>query len=57
MEITCYNCGNEEECPTCGHLQWIEGVTYELESLTIEQQEDAVLRNLCPMCGSFRTEM
>ena len=57
MEITCYNCGEEIDCPQCGKPEWVEGITYELESMTLEQQEDAILRNLCPICGSFRTEM
>ena len=57
MEITCYNCGVEQDCPGCGRPEWIEGVTYELESLSMEKQEDAIIRHICPMCGSFRTEM
>ena len=57
MEITCYSCGQEEECPSCGHVDWVEGITYSLEDFPLDKQEDAVIRHLCPKCGSYRTEM
>jgi len=57
MEITCYSCGQEEEGHSCGHVDWGEGITYDITEFPLDKQEDAVIHHLCPHCGSYRTEM
>jgi len=57
IKITCYSCGREEECGECGRDMWVEGITYDLDDFTLEKQADAIVLHICPVCGSYRTEM
>ncbi len=57
MEYTCYNCGKEVECVTCGHEEWEEGITYDATKYSLELQEKLVIDHECCECGSTRVEM
>lgn len=56
MEYRCYDCGQMVQCDTCGHEEWKEGVKYDLNDFTLEQQEQFVFFAQCCVCGGTRVE-
>jgi len=56
IDYTCWDCGREEECERCGHLDWHEGVKYNLANYPIELQERFVYFGQCCECGGTRVE-
>lgn len=57
IDYTCYDCGREEECERCGHLDWHEGIKYSLDDFPIELQERFVCESRCCECGGTRVEI
>ncbi len=56
LDYRCYSCGEVIECPTCGHEEWEEGISYDLNDFPLEKQERFVFYGECCVCGSTRTE-
>ena len=52
----CAECGQEVECETCGHIEWVEGKEYDLNDFSLELQERFVYYSECCVCGSTRVE-
>jgi hypothetical protein len=56
IEYTCYDCGEEQTCTSCGNLDWIEGKKYDIDDFPLELQERFVYQGQCCECGGTRVE-
>ena len=57
LKVTCYECIELKECPTCKQEWEVEGVTYNLDDFEHQDQVDSVLYGVCPVCESHRIEV
>ena len=55
--VTCYSCSTIDECKECGQEVEIEGIRYNLDDFEHQKSVDALLHGMCPVCGSFSTEV